>query len=251
MTPQRRNAAKVEELLKEGCRLLTLEKQNGGKLNIKRTANLLSIPYSTLHARFCNIHKSRREAHTEQLFLSPSLERVLVKWIVHLGSTGRPLCKWTIRVRAQHLHPDNKKPGRNWIYRFLQRHPDIVLSTPCGLDPKRAKAFNVPLLTAILMSLRTLPNHLVFHWRIYITWMRRDVREVVEREVAAENICTRGGSVQSTSIAAQTWNLSQLLKQSVQTEQHSSPDLCFQARRSVLNGLKSILILCMNLCCVS
>ena len=113
------------------------------------------------------------------------------------------------------------------------------------------KHLTVPLLTAILTSLPTLLNHLVFHWRIYITWMRRDVREVVEREVAAGNIFTREGSVQNTSTAVPTSNLSQLLKQSVQMEQHSSPDLCFQARHSVLNGLKSILILCMNLCCVS
>jgi hypothetical protein len=144
MTPQERHAANVEELIKEGCRLLTLEKQKGGKVNIKKTAALLSVPYSTLYARFRNIHKPRHEAYTELQFLSPSLESVLVKWIIHLGSTGRPLCKRTIRIRAQHLHPDNKKPCRNWIYLFLKRHPDIVLSSPCGLDPKRAKAFNRP-----------------------------------------------------------------------------------------------------------
>ena len=44
-------------------------------INIKETADLLGIPYSILHARFCNSHKSRHEAHTEQQFLSPSLEK--------------------------------------------------------------------------------------------------------------------------------------------------------------------------------
>ena len=102
------------------------------------------IPYTTLCARFLNFHKSRREAHTTQQFLSPSLENVLVKWIDHLGTTGRPLCKRTIRTRAQHLHPTQNKPSRNWIYLFLKRHPNIVLSTASGLDPKRAKAFNRP-----------------------------------------------------------------------------------------------------------
>ena len=80
-----------ETLKKEGCRLLALEKQKGGKVDIKNTAKSLGIPYSTLYARFRNIHKSRREGHTEQQFLSPGLESVLVKWIIHLGSTGRPL----------------------------------------------------------------------------------------------------------------------------------------------------------------
>jgi hypothetical protein len=131
----------TEDLLKEGCRQLLLQ-QKDGKINIKKTAHLLGVPYSTLHARFHNIHKSRQEAHTEQQFLSPGQENVLVKWIIHLGSTGRPLCKRTIKTRAQCLHTDNKKPSRNWVYLFFRRHPDIILSTPCGLDPKHAKAFN-------------------------------------------------------------------------------------------------------------
>jgi hypothetical protein len=79
MTPHRRNA-RTEELLKKGCRLLALEKQEGGKINIKKTAALLGIPYSTLYARFYNIHKSRHEARTQQQFLSPSLENVLLKY---------------------------------------------------------------------------------------------------------------------------------------------------------------------------
>jgi hypothetical protein len=70
----RRNAGNAEDLLKEGCRLLALEKQKGGKINIKKTAALLGIPYSTLYARFCNIRKSRHEARIQQQFLSPSLE---------------------------------------------------------------------------------------------------------------------------------------------------------------------------------
>lgn len=98
MTPRRQNAGNTEELLKEGCRLLTLEKQKGGKINIKDVAGQLGIPYSTLYARFRNVYKPCREAHTEQQFLSPSLESVLVKWIIHLGSTGHPLCKRTIRI---------------------------------------------------------------------------------------------------------------------------------------------------------
>src|SRR5260370_37570228 len=101
MTMRKRHAGNTEELLKEGCRLLTLEKQKGGKVDIKNTAKSLGIPYSTLYAHFCNIHKSRREAYTEQQFLSPGSESVLVKWIIHLGLTGRPLCKRTIRTRAQ------------------------------------------------------------------------------------------------------------------------------------------------------
>jgi hypothetical protein len=156
----RKHAGKTEELLKEGCRRLTLEKQNGNKINIKEMAAHLKVPYTTLRARFLNVHKSRPEAHISQQFLSPTLERLLVNWIIHLGSTGRPLCKRTIKTRAQHLHPEQKKPSRNWIYLFLKRHPNIVLSTACGLDPKRAKAFNRPVVNRYFNELANLAESL-------------------------------------------------------------------------------------------
>ena len=156
MTSQTQHAQKIEELLKDGCRKLTLEKQNGGKGNIKEMATRLKVSYTTLRARFLNVHKPRHEAHAAQQFLSPALELLLVKWIIHLGATGRPLCKWTIRLRAQHLHPENKKPGCNWIYLFLKRHPDIVLSAACGLDLKHAKAFNRPVVNCYFDELTNL-----------------------------------------------------------------------------------------------
>jgi hypothetical protein len=147
-----------EELLKEGCRRLTLERQTSGngKPNIKKMAQDLKVPYTTLRARFLNVHKPRHEAHTGQQFLSPAQEQVLVKWIIHLGSTGRPLCKRTIKARAQHLHPECKKPSCNWIYLFLNRHPEIVLATASGLDPKRAKAFNRPVVNRYFDELASL-----------------------------------------------------------------------------------------------
>ncbi|EGN97099.1 hypothetical protein SERLA73DRAFT_57716 [Serpula lacrymans var. lacrymans S7.3] len=33
-------------------------------------------------------------------------------------------------------------PSKNWIYHFLEHHPEIKLGRPSGLDPKRAKFFN-------------------------------------------------------------------------------------------------------------
>jgi len=144
MPTRAENAACIEELLKKGCRQLAREKQNGIKTNIKQTASKLGVPYTTLRARFLNIHKTRHEGHTDQQYLTPSQENVLVHWIMHLGATGRPVCKRDIKQRAQHISSAHKPPSRNWIYLFLRRHPDIVLSAPCGLDPKRAKAFNRP-----------------------------------------------------------------------------------------------------------
>ena len=151
-----RTRHETEELLKEGCLHLIHKKRNGIKINVKQTAYDLNIPYTTLRSRFLNIHKPAQEAHSSQQFLSPSQERLLCKWIEHLGATGRPLCKRTIQVRAQHLHSDNKQPSKNWIYAFLKRHPNIVLSSASGLDPKRAKAFNRPVVNRYFNDLNEL-----------------------------------------------------------------------------------------------
>ncbi|KAH7922725.1 DDE-domain-containing protein, partial [Leucogyrophana mollusca] len=35
-----------------------------------------------------------------------------------------------------------RSPSRNWLYRFLGRHPEIKLGRPSGLDPKRGQYFN-------------------------------------------------------------------------------------------------------------
>ncbi|KAH9988277.1 hypothetical protein BJV74DRAFT_756327, partial [Russula compacta] len=32
--------------------------------------------------------------------------------------------------------------GKNWIHAFLVHHPNIILSSSSGLNPKQAKAFN-------------------------------------------------------------------------------------------------------------
>jgi hypothetical protein len=155
-----RTSDETEALLQEGCRRLIREKRNGIKINIAQTARDLDVVYGTLRTRFLNIHKSAREAHATQQFLAPALENVLDKWIDHLGSTARPISKRAIRVRAQHLHPGNKRPSKNWIYGFLKRHPNIVLSKSAGLDPKRAKAFNHPVVNRYFDELAELVEKL-------------------------------------------------------------------------------------------
>ncbi len=172
------NAAKVEELLHKGCCWLSDEKRNGINVNIKQTACELGVPYTTLHACFLNVHKSHHKGHTHQQFLTPSWQNVLIQWIKHLGSTGHPICKWTIKQCAQVLHPAHKMPCWNWVYLFLQCHPDLVLSSPCSLDPKWAKVFNCPVVNHYFDNLIALVQVLGIWLKISITWMRKDVRGV-------------------------------------------------------------------------
>ncbi|KIK74460.1 hypothetical protein PAXRUDRAFT_175655 [Paxillus rubicundulus Ve08.2h10] len=63
-----------------------------------------------------------------------------MEWIAHLNACGNAVSKQTICKKVFMLV--GKHPGKNWIYHFLARHPDIKLGRPSGLDPKRAQSFN-------------------------------------------------------------------------------------------------------------
>jgi len=130
------HGSKLEERLKEGCDILSAQESP----NITRVAKDLRLPYFTLRRRFRGEIGARNAAHNEQQLLNTEQEQVLVDWICKLSSSGQPLSKRTIRKKAEVFC--GKKPGKNWIPRFLLRHPEIQLGKPSGLDPKRAQAFN-------------------------------------------------------------------------------------------------------------
>jgi hypothetical protein len=145
-----------EQKLTRACLECLRRQKLNNPPNIKAVALDFDVPYSTLYARFKNVHKSRQEARQSQQFLTPAQELVLAQWIEHLGATGVPLDKKAIRARAQKLHPDGKRPGKNWARGFLKRNPAICLATGSGLDPKRAKAFNRPVVDRYFQELAAL-----------------------------------------------------------------------------------------------
>ncbi|CAK5277525.1 unnamed protein product [Mycena citricolor] len=123
---------------------------------VSRVAVKFGVPGTTLSDRWKNRHKSMAEAAAERQFLSPSKERVLLQWATYLGSIGVPLSKKAIRKRAAVIRRDGKKPSRNWVGKFLKRNPDLILSTASGLDPKRAQAFNQPVVNRYFDELTAL-----------------------------------------------------------------------------------------------
>jgi hypothetical protein len=138
------SSAKIEESIQAACKELNAElKANPGcKPCISAAARRHSVNYSTLRNRFQGHTKPRKEAHGHQQCITPEQETVLVAWLEHLGTTGHPVCKRAIKRRVETM--GGKKPSRNWIYRFLGQHPEIILLRPSGLDPKCARAFNRP-----------------------------------------------------------------------------------------------------------
>jgi hypothetical protein len=150
------NDPKVAKHLQEAVQLLRfMEKPNITLVckDIKERYGV-DIPYHTLRNRFLGITRPYKEAHCSQQLLAPEAERVLVDWILFYSDTSHPLSKQTIRRKAQCIC--GKKPSKGWIRLFLGRWPEITLGKPSGLDPKRAQAFNRPVVSHCLQQLEYL-----------------------------------------------------------------------------------------------
>lgn len=111
-----------------------------GGTSVRKAAKRWKIPTQTLRDRSTGKTKPYRQAHGMQQRLSPEGEAVLVAWIRLWADTARPVSISRIQRIARDLA--SGKVGRNWVYRFLERHPELKLGKPSGLDPKRAQAFN-------------------------------------------------------------------------------------------------------------
>jgi hypothetical protein len=134
-------AAKNERQISKACRWLA--QQPTDKQNISEAARIFNVKYNTLRNRFKGFHQPANTAHPQRQLLSPSSELALVDWIIFYSITSQPKCKRTIRAMVRHMC--GKRPGKNWVYSFLERHhTTIKLGKTSGLDPKRAQAFNRP-----------------------------------------------------------------------------------------------------------
>ena len=153
------NREEIEAALQAACEELNAElKANPGcKPNLSAASRHHSLKYSTLQNHFQGHTKLQKEAHGCQQCISPKQEVVLVAWLKHLGTTGHLVCKCMIRHRVALMC--GKKPGQGWVYHFLGRHSQVVLSKPSGLDPKCARAFNRPSVQRYFDKLEEIVNH--------------------------------------------------------------------------------------------
>jgi len=107
---------------------------------VRKVALKWKIPPQTLSDRSKGKTKPRQQAHGTQQRLSLDQEAVLVVWIQLWADTAHPISISQIQRIARDLV--GGKVGKNWVYRFLQWHPQLKLGKPSGLDPKQAQAFN-------------------------------------------------------------------------------------------------------------
>lgn len=138
-------SAACEKVYEEGCALLREQEKPSYTVvfnQLREKYPHLPLTYQTFRNRAQGKHQPLRKAHAEQQLLSPTQEEVLVDWLVYLSETGHPISKRGIRKKTEVFA--GRKPNRNWVYRFMERNPSIKLGKPSGLDPKRAQAFNRP-----------------------------------------------------------------------------------------------------------
>lgn len=99
------------------------------------------IPYTTITGRLKG-RQERQAAHVSQQVLSLIQEDVLCSWVELYSAQGCPVGISQIRLITQDITGAKKPPHRDWVRRFLKRHPELTMGKPSGLDPKRAQSFN-------------------------------------------------------------------------------------------------------------
>ena len=111
-------------------------------------AIVFDVPRSTLYDRVKGNKKSRNLAHEADQNLTHSEEKELVRWITRLTITGYPPRYQTLREMAEeirkrgvkHINEDGMQLieydniGRDWVQRFLGRHPELASVKPRSID---------------------------------------------------------------------------------------------------------------------
>lgn len=163
------DASKMEDLYTEGCRRLAAMAAAGQKLNYTEVYNDLKklphgkhISYDTLHWRHLGQSHTHRGSHGHQQLLSDAQEQVLIDWINLFAECGDPIGRQEILVMAGKIC--GRQPSASWIPLFLRRHPDIKLSRPSGLDPKRVQAFNRPTVEKYFKKVRKIIERYQIPW---------------------------------------------------------------------------------------
>jgi hypothetical protein len=117
-------------------------------------AKVFGVPPRTLYDRVNGGKKPRNQAHKCDQNLTHAEEKELVRWITLLTISGYPPRYETLRRLAEILRElgrvkktdGNQVPvivydkiGKDWVQRFLGRHPELASVRPRSIDAVRVK----------------------------------------------------------------------------------------------------------------
>ena len=131
----------------EGRIALALQAYQQGQISsLRAAARAYDVPYTSLYrrnqgttSRLVSVSSNRKLTQTE--------ESALIKWILSLDTRGIPptqvlvhqMAELLLAERVQNASIKQTTLGKNWVYRFITRHPEIKSRYSRKYDYKRAK----------------------------------------------------------------------------------------------------------------
>lgn len=110
--------------------------------SIRASGEKFGIAYSTLRGRLKG-RQTRVTGHLRMQVLTEYEESSLVRWCERLDEWGHPARLGVVKSMAEAIvarRVNNRPLGRNWITRFLNRHPHLAVKLSTRLDRQRALA---------------------------------------------------------------------------------------------------------------
>ena len=102
-----------------------------------------NVARSTLHHRTRG-RRSKEEQNQSQQYLTPSEEKAVVKFLLHMSNLGQPvrikyIPSLAFMITRHRLHANRplKPLGKNWARSFEKRHPDLKAKRVGALDWNR------------------------------------------------------------------------------------------------------------------
>jgi helix-turn-helix, Psq domain/Tc5 transposase DNA-binding domain len=148
--PQNPNAAEKEARLQEAITAVL-----NGEHTCHSAAIVYNVPHRTLYDRVRGNQKPRNQAHECDQNLTHAEEKELVRWITLLTISGYPPRYETLRRLVEILRERRVKKtaddesevpvivydqiGKDWVGRFLKRHPELASVRPRSIDAVRIK----------------------------------------------------------------------------------------------------------------
>jgi hypothetical protein len=146
--PPSRGEKSRNSIEQEGRILLAISDLKNKKIpNINRAAAIYNIPRTTLRYRLKGIQQ-KAEICPASIKLSPNEEESLVKWILDLAKRGLPPRPSLVRQMADHLlsKDGNQQVGKNWVYKLVNRRPELKSRFSRRYNYERAKCEDIKLI---------------------------------------------------------------------------------------------------------
>ena len=157
--------------------------------SIRAAAETHGIAFSTLRDRIQGA-TTRVQSHTAQQLLTPIDKKAVLRWIADLENTKFPPRIDHVRQAATLLA--GKPPGKNWITRFLNRHPHLAAKLTSPIEKDRVEAMTAEIVRRHFGDLLKLLERV----EPRDTWNMNEKGFLIELAQRSKVICTylRGNS---------------------------------------------------------